>query len=349
MPGLCARAVYCRLIAVPPPAAPSRERPSAPSIANHPVRLMLFKRVLITGANGLVGQELVQLMSRYPEYDVLATARDDAPRYGNASCGYAPLDVTSPQEIRHLFQDFAPSVVINCAAMTQVDQCEDDKETCWRVNVEAVEHLSRQCLATGARLVQVSTDFIFDGEDGPYREDARPHPLSFYGKSKLAAENAVRGAGLDRWAIARTVLVYGAGNGLTRSNFALWVIGKLTRGEPIHVVTDQWRTPTYAPDLAAGLERIARYDKGGVFHLSGREYLSVHTFARTIAEAFDLDASLVHPTDGSRFQQTAPRPPRTGFIILKAETELGYRPRSMKDALRHLGHRLGLTVTDFGL
>src|SRR5690606_17884513 len=184
------------------------------------VRRMLFKRVLITGANGLVGQELVRVLSGYPEYDVLATARDDAPRYGHASCGYAPLDVTDPSDVRHLFQDFAPSVVINCAAMTQADQCEADREACWRVNVEAVEHLARFCLASGARLIQVSTDFVFDGANGPYREDARPHPISFYGKSKLAAENAVRGAGLDQWAIARTVLVYGAGNELSRSNIA---------------------------------------------------------------------------------------------------------------------------------
>lgn len=289
------------------------------------------------------------MLSGYPEYDVLATARDDAPRYGHASCGYAPLDVTDPSDVRHLFQDFAPSVVINCAAMTQADQCEADREACWRVNVEAVEHLARFCLASGARLIQVSTDFVFDGANGPYREDARPHPISFYGKSKLAAENAVRGAGLDQWAIARTVLVYGAGNELSRSNIALWVIDKLSKGEPIHVVTDQWRTPTYAPDLAAGLERLVRFNKGGIYHLSGREFLSVHAFACAIAEAFDFDPSLVRPTDASQFQQPAARPPRTGFIILKAETELGYRPRCLRDALRHLGTRLGLPVSNPGL
>lgn len=310
---------------------------------------MLYKRVLITGANGLLGQELVRLMSRYPEYDVLATARDAAPRFGNASCGYTSLDITNQQEVRDLFQNFTPTVVVNCAAMTQVDDCETARDECWRVNSEAVETLARQCLATGARLVQVSTDFIFDGEDGPYREDARPNPLSFYGKSKLAGENAARGAGLDRWAIARTVLVYGTGEGLSRSNFVLWVLDKLSRGEAINVVTDQWRTPTYAPDLAAGLEKIVRYDRTGIYHLSGREYLSVYDIARTVAEVFDFDPALVQPTDGTRFRQTAARPPRTGFIILKAETELGYKPLSLHAALRHLGARLGLPVSDVRL
>ncbi len=306
---------------------------------------MLYKRVLITGANGLVGQDLVQLMSRYPEYDVLATGRDASPRFTGRSCGYVPLDITEPDDLARLFQDFTPTVVVNCAAMTQVDDCEKQRDACWEVNAQAVEHLARQCHHIGAHLIQVSTDFVFDGDEGPYSEDARPNPISFYGKSKQASENAARGAGLDKWSIARTVLVYGTGEALTRSNFVLWVLEKLSSGESIHVVTDQYRTPTYSPDLAAGIERIARYGKSGIFHLSGREFVSVYNFARTIAKVFDLDESLVHPTDSTRFTQPAPRPPKTGFIILKAETELGYKPRRLEHALRHLGARLGLPAT----
>lgn len=293
----------------------------------------------------MLGQELVDLMSRYPEYDVLATARDSRPRFPAHSCGYIPLDITSTDDVCRLFQDFTPTVVINCAAMTQVDQCETERDECWRVNAEAVQHLARQCRTVGAHFIQVSTDFVFDGKDGPYREDARPNPISFYGKSKQAAENAARAAGLDKWSVARTVLVYGTGDKLSRSNFALWVLEKLSNGESINVVTDQYRSPTYAPDLAAGIERIARYGKDGIFHLSGREFISVFEFARVIAEVFDLDTSLLQPTDSTKFRQAAPRPPKTGFIILKAETELGYRPRSMKNALRHLGARLGLPAT----
>lgn len=306
---------------------------------------MLYKRVLITGANGLLGQELVRLMSRYPEYDVLATARDANPRFDGCSCGYAPLDITDSDAARRVFQDFTPGVVINCAAMTQVDACETERDQCWEVNADAVDSLAKQCDQIGAQLIQVSTDFIFDGEEGPYREDARPNPLSYYGKSKQAGENAARGAGLEKWAIARTVLVYGTGQNLGRSNFVLWVIDKLSSGESIHVVTDQWRTPTYAPDLAAGIERIARYGKSGIFHISGREYVSVYEFAKIIAEVFELDGALIHPTDGSSFKQAADRPAKSGFIILKAETELGYRPRPIREALRHLGTRLGLPVT----
>lgn len=306
---------------------------------------MLFERILITGANGLLGQELVALMSRFPEYDVLATGRDPTPRFKDASCGYALLDITDAEAVRRLFQDFTPTVVVNGAAMTHVDGCETDRETCWAVNTEAVEHLARQCHAIGARFVQISTDFVFDGENGPYREEDRPGPVNFYGKAKLASENAAREAGLDKWAIARTALVYGAGEALRRANIALWVIDKLSKGETINVVTDQWRTPTYAPDLAAGIERIVRFGKTGIYHLSGRERVSIYAFAQTIARVLDLDVSLIQPTDATRFRQKAARPPRTGFIILKAETELGFKPHSLEAALTHLGARLGLPAT----
>ena len=307
---------------------------------------MLYHRVLITGANGLLGQALVTRMSQRPEYDVLATARDAAPRFTGGSCGYAPLDVTRPDDVHHLFQDFAPSVVVNAAARTQVDHCETEREACWQTNAEAVETLARECEQTGARLVQLSTDFVFDGTGGPYREDARPNPVNFYGRSKLAGENAARGAGMDKWVVARTVLVYGTGEDLGRSNIVLWIAKELSAGRPIHLVTDQFRSPTYVVDLAAGVERLVRYEKTGLFHLSGREQLSVYDFGRAVAEAFEFDASLIRPTTSEALDQEADRPPRTGFVILKAETELGYRPRPLPQALRHLGVRLDLPVAN---
>ena len=306
---------------------------------------MLYKRVLITGANGLLGQELVANLSRHPDFDILATGRDAAARFKGGSCGYTPLDITDHKAVRDVLLDFTPDVIINCAAMTNVDQCEKERKACWEINVEAVEHLVRCCQLSGTKLIHVSTDFVFDGASGPYIETDRPEPVNFYGKSKLAAENAIRKAGLRNWAIARTVLVYGTGNNLSRSNIALWVIDQLTQGNTIRVVDDQWRSPTYAPDLAEGLQKLSRYDKQGVYHLSGREQLSIYDFAHKIAAVFDLDASLIQRADASSFQQAALRPPKTGFIILKAETEFGYRTKSLDQALAHLGTRLGLPVT----
>jgi len=293
----------------------------------------VFSRVLITGANGMLGQQLVQLLGRMPEYDVLATGRDDKPRFKGGSCGYTRLDIADPNAVERLFADFSPDVVINCAAMTQVDACETDRDRCWQVNALAVESLAKACHARGAHLVQVSTDFIFNGEDGPYREDARPSPLSYYGRSKLAGENHARGAGTHRWAIVRTVLVYGATVDSNRGNFVTWVRDSLRNGNQIRVVTDQWRTPTYVVDLARAIERVVRFRKHGVFHVSGRELMSVNEFAHVIADTLDLDSNLILPANKTTFSQPAERPPKTGFIILKAETELGYRPHSTRDAI----------------
>jgi dTDP-4-dehydrorhamnose reductase len=300
----------------------------------------MYRRVLITGGNGLLGQALIAQMSPSTEYDVLATGRQKAPLFSGGSCGYVSMDICNFGEVASVFQDFAPDVVINCAAMTQVDACEIERELCWQVNAEAVENLAKQCQKSGSHLIHVSTDFIFDGLSGPYREDARPNPLSYYGRSKLAGENGVRQAGLEQWSIARTVLVYGTGENLSRSNFVLWVVDSLSQGKQISVVTDQFRSPTYAPDLADGIERLVRFRKNGIDHLSGCETMSVYDIAVTAAEVFGLDASLISKTDSTQFKQTALRPPRTGFLVLKAETELGYKPHALKDALADLDRQL---------
>ena len=301
---------------------------------------MLFQRVLITGANGLLGQELVRQMSNRPAYDILATGRDSAPRFTGGSCGYVPMDVTDTRAVERVFQDFSPDVVVNGAALTEVDVCEHQREACWRTNVDAVDTLARLCLGSGARLVQLSTDFIFDGLESPYRENARPNPLSYYGRSKLAGENAARRAGMEQWAIVRTVLVFGAGENLSRSNIVLRIIDSLSKGKPLNIVTDQVRTPTYAPDLAQGVERIVRFQKQGVFHISGRENYSIYELALEVARHFGLDTNLIVPTAGDGVDQVALRPPQTGFLILKAETELGYKPHPLREALADLERRL---------
>ena len=306
---------------------------------------MLYHRVLITGANGLLGQALVERMSRMPDYDVLATARDERLHCTATSCGYAPLDITDVEAVDALFEDFAPSVVVNCAAMTQVDACETNRAACRQVNADAVETLADACNRTGARLIQLSTDFVFDGTEGPYAENDRPAPVNYYGKAKLAGENAARGAGYGKWAVARTVLVYGTGTALKRSNILLWLLEELQAGRRVQIVTDQVRTPTYVVDLAAGVEKMVRHEASGIYHLAGRELVSVYEFAQTVAEVYGLDPALVEPTDRTAFQQTAERPLVTGLITLKAETELSYHPRRLRPALRHLGARL--PIADF--
>ncbi|MDX1419070.1 MAG: SDR family oxidoreductase [Rubricoccaceae bacterium] len=305
---------------------------------------MLFPRVLLTGADGLVGQALQRRLAHWREADVLATGLAARPRMRNRPGGYVPLDVTDEQAVERLFLDFAPSVVVHAAARSKVEACEDDREGCWAVNVDATATLARLCKRHGARLVFLSTDFLFDGTDGPYAEDDRPAPVNGYGRSKLAAENAVRLVGNGRWTIVRTSLVFGTGEHLRRLNIATLLARVLGDGQPFDAATDQMRSPTYAPDLADGLLRLVRYEKDGVYHLAGRERLSVYDFCRRAAVHFGFDPSRIRPTTTAALHPDAPRPLDGGLLILRAESEVRFRPRSLDAALRDLAPRLGLPV-----
>jgi len=297
-------------------------------------------RILITGANGLVGQALVQCLSAWPGADVLATGRQPASPISVFSGGYVPLDVLDSDAVERVMQDFAPSVVIHAAAISQVEACEADKEGCWALNVDATESLASACHRHGARMVLLSSDFVFDGRSGPYAEDDRPFPLNAYGRSKLAAENALRLSRLTDWAVARTTLVFDVAEGDSRLNLVTWLLRELAAGKPVRVASDQTRTATYAPDLADGIARLIRHQRAGTYHLAGRESLAILDIAHTVAEVFDLDPSLISPARTAELHPGAPRPLDGGLLILRAESELGYRPRRLPDALRHLRDRI---------
>ena len=229
-----------------------------------------------------------------------------------------------------------PDVVVNCAAMSDVAACDTNRNRAWATNARAVKRLARHCSDTRAHLVQVSTDFVFNGARGPYDETARPDPVNYYGRTKLAAENHMREAGRDNWTIARTVLLYGTGTNLSRQNIVLWMVHQLRKGEPLHVVTDQWRTPTYVPDLAEGLYQILDRDATGIYHLSGPDGVSIHELACAVADVFELDADLIHPVESDYFDDAVDRPPHTGFDINKAQSELDYEPHSLRSGLQAL-------------
>ena len=205
-------------------------------------------KVLITGANGLLGQKLVDALRLDDEIELVVTARGKN-RLPSGWSGYKfeTMDITSSAEIEQVLLLHRPDCVIHTAAMTQVDECELNQEECWNQNVTAVENLVQACEKVGAYLVHVSTDFIFNGSRGPLDEEVEPHPINFYGMSKLAAEKVVQKSRL-KWSILRTVLVYGVVRDIRRSNIILWVKRNLEEGKEIKVVNDQWRTPTLAED-----------------------------------------------------------------------------------------------------
>lgn len=295
-------------------------------------------KILVTGANGLLGQKLIQLLDVDPDVELVATARN----YLSVTLKrgvFQKLDIENKEEIVHAFFEHKPEVVINTAAMTQVDDCETQKEKCWSANVTSVELLTEACQWYNTHLVHVSTDFIFDGSHGPLDETEKPAPVNYYGESKLAAEEVMKGSTID-WSILRTVLVYGITPDMSRSNIVLWVKNSLEQGKKINVVNDQWRTPTLAEDLAMGCYLAAKRKARGIYNISGKDFLSPYDIAMQTAQFFKLDASLIQATDSTQFKQAARRPLTTGFIIDKARKELGYEPHSFEEGLAVLQQQL---------
>lgn len=295
-------------------------------------------KILVTGANGLLGYKLIQLLSSQAEINTIATGRKKISGLP-ARVQFYELDVTDHDQTLDVLNKTKPEVVIHTAAMTQVDQCETERNLCWKANVTGVENVIEACEKNKIHLVHVSTDFIFDGTHGPLDERATPKPVNFYGESKLAGEQAVKKSKLQ-WAILRTVLVYGVTPDLGRSNIVLWVKKNLEEGKTINVVNDQWRTPTLAEDLAMGCYLAAAKKATGIYHISGEEMMTPFDIANQTAEFFTLNKSLIKPADSSTFKQPAMRPPKTGFIITKAKQELGYQPHTFKQGLALLASQL---------
>jgi dTDP-4-dehydrorhamnose reductase len=290
------------------------------------------KRILITGSNGLLGQKLVELLRAQSNVNLIATARGDNRLPVTEGYTYASLDITVPAEVHAIFDQFKPEVVIHTAAMTNVDTCETDRKGCDVLNVAAVAFLIEACEKHGAYLCHLSTDFIFDGAAGPYTEEGIANPISYYGESKLKAEQLLFDSTI-RWSIARTVLVYGIVPDMSRSNIVLWVKKSLEDGKTIQVVTDQFRTPTLAEDLAMGCWLLAKDEVEGIFNISGSDFLTPYEMAVMTADYYGLDKSLLQKADSSTFQQTAKRPARTGFVLDKAKKVLGYAPRTFQEGI----------------
>lgn len=297
-----------------------------------------MKRILICGSNGLLGQRLALMLSTRTEFEVLNTSHHRSFVFDPQLFDYTQLDITRKSDVKSLISSFQPDVIFNAAAATNVDWCESHRDETWKVNVVGVENLIEGARKVGGRLIHVSTDYVFDGKHGPYREDDPPNPISYYGKTKLAGENAIRIADIS-FAIVRTIVVYGNLIG-KRGNFALWVISSLRTGQTIRCAEDQISNPTYVGDLARGLIRLFELDRQGVYHICGAEKTNRYLFARKIADIFSLDTSLIQSIKTPELHQAAPRPLVTGFVTTKAEEELGWKPMDIAQGLTLLKQEL---------
>lgn len=298
-----------------------------------------MQKILLTGSNGLLGQKITALLAHSQDFKLIATSIGNNRNPQTNGYEYVSLDITNKQELTECLESHKPDYIINSAAMTNVDACESNVEFCYKINTEAVQNLVDYCKKSNCRLVHISTDFIFDGLDGPYREEGKPNPLSTYGNSKFEAEKIIIESGIPA-AIARTIILYGVVLGSGRMNIVSWVKESLEKGTPIKVVHDQYRSPTLAEDLAAGIVELITRQKTGIYHLTGPEIMSIYDLACRVARFWKLDESLITAIDTKSFVQPAKRPLKTGFIILKAMQDIDYKPKSLEDGLAIIDKQL---------
>ncbi|MCB0721360.1 MAG: dTDP-4-dehydrorhamnose reductase [Ignavibacteriae bacterium] len=293
----------------------------------------------MTGANGLLGQAIISLFTRETDYELITSSVEDKPflEYGHK---YEKLDIMNKEEVKKLIGYYEPDVIINCAAYTEVDKCETERELCWRLNVDGVKNIIIAAKKCDAKIIHFSTDYIFDGKNGPYTEDATPNPLSFYGRSKLASENALISSGIEH-VIIRTMVLYGIGNTI-KKNFALWLVETLKKKQAVTIVTDQIGNSTIADDLAYGTYKIIEKNRTGIYNIAGKDILSRYDFALKLCEVFGFDKKLVSPILTSELSQPAPRPLNSGLIVLKAEADLGIKLMDSLESLRLLKIQLGV-------
>lgn len=296
--------------------------------------------ILVTGSNGLLGQKLVAQIWADAQYKLVATARGNNRLSNSSNYIFETMDITNELEVMSIITKYKPDYVIHTAAMTNVDQCETEKENCWDQNVNAVKYIISACDANNSHLIHLSTDFIFDGLSGPYDEQAIAYPLSYYGESKFKAEQLLLASKI-KFTIVRTVLVYGVANDMSRSNIILWVKKNLEEGKKINVVDDQERSPTLAEDLANGCLLIVKNKVLGIYNIAGGEILTPYEMAMMTAQYFGLNKSLINRTDSTIFKQTAIRPLKTGLIIEKAKNNINYLPTSFEDGIKIIASQIG--------
>jgi dTDP-4-dehydrorhamnose reductase len=284
-------------------------------------------KVLITGASGLLGRALLKEAAKSNMTAVAVYNR-------HAVDGGFPMNITKFDEVETAIRQVAPDFVIHAAAFTDVDACESEPQRAWEVNAVGTKYVAEACDEHGAKMVYISTDYVFDGENGPYSEADPTHPINVYGESKLAGERFAMGHSNN--AVARVCVLYGP----DKPNFVTWIINALRTSKPINVVSDQFNTPTYVGSCARALLRLCQLDLRGVYHVAGREQISRYAFACEIADVFALDKKLINVTTTDKLKQQARRPMNSSLDVAKAEQALGMRLANVREGLTSLRDEL---------
>ena len=287
-------------------------------------------KLLITGASGLYGSKLAKLASA-KDYRVYSGYSQHKPAYG------APIEfeISDKKSVEAAFKKAKPQIVVHAAALTNVDECETNKELAWKTNVDGTRNIIEAAKQNQAFPLLISTDYVFNGKKGLYKETDQTDPINYYGITKLKAEEQVKEL-VDQYCIARTSVIYGSTPATGKINFALWLINRLKNNEQAKIVIDQWNSPTLNTNLASMTMEIIERKLTGIFHLSGATRISRLDFAKQIANTFHLNSNLIKPTNPTDFAWKAKRPKDSSLNTTKAQQTLENNPLQIKQALERL-------------
>ncbi|HET6980645.1 MAG TPA: SDR family oxidoreductase [Myxococcaceae bacterium] len=285
-------------------------------------------RITVTGANGLVGSRLCRLLV-VEGHTVTAVARGE--RRAAGEWDYLSCDLAEPDDVARTLTVARPEVIVHTASMTEVDACERAPDTAWAANVLAAAHVAQHARQSGAHVLHVSTDYVFDGHAGPYDEDARPNPSGVYARTKWLGEEAVRLLA-GSWAIARTAVVYGYPPS-QRPNFGSWLLGTLRAGKQARLFQDQYVSPSLALNVAEMLAELAARRLPGIWNVAGAEVVNRMQFGEALVDVFGLDRQLLVPTTLAEAGMASPRPPRSGLRVDKALRALKAHPLGLRASL----------------
>ncbi len=292
-------------------------------------------KILLTGANGFVGAWLAKEILE-AGHELLATGSGNCrlPFMNQPLFSYCTMELKDADSIRENCQHYKPELIIHSGAMSKPDDCELNKELAFEINVNSTRNLLEEARILRSRFLFLSSDFVFDGESGPFKEEDLPAPVNYYGQTKVEAEKLVREHDHD-WAIVRTVLVYGKPI-VPRAYLLSIVEEKLRKGDGYSLVNDQLRTPTYVNDLVTGIKAIINRNAKGIFHLSGEETMTPYEMGCEWGRLLGLNVDLLKPVNAQIFKEPAQRPRSTSFILDKAKKELDYQPHLFTDALKSM-------------
>ena len=288
-----------------------------------------MKKVLITGAGGQLGSSI-----ELEDFIMITTSRfhNDAVESPTID---ADLDITNEYQVKTIIAENDPDIIVHLAAMTNVDGCELNPDQAYEVNVRGTVNLLNHF---NGKFVLLSTDYVFDGNEGPYSENDTVNPKNVYGKTKLEAERKVREFSAD-WLILRTNVVWNIG-GQYKASFVDWLIEELDEGNQVRIVTDQWNNPTHTEDLGCVINELLKHDASGLYHYGSAEVLNRYDFARLIANIYNLDENLIKPIMTQELNQLAKRPLRSGLKTNKIERDFAIIPAVLREDIEKIALRV---------